>query len=105
VLGISAAGRSGRKFFDQLARLDWASDRTDIYQAPPGQYLGGEPVFVPDPDARATRGAVVCQSFDAARVESAFLVFDAFALAAGPIAAVTLRSPIPLLFHSAFIAR
>jgi len=44
----------------------------------------------------------VCQQFDAARVVSSFVVFDAFQLAKGPMATITLGSPIPLLFHSAF---
>ena len=33
---------------------------------------------------------------------SSFLVFDAFKLAAGPVATLQAPSPIPLLFHSVF---
>jgi carotenoid cleavage dioxygenase-like enzyme len=44
MLGISATGRRGRKFFDQLVHADWAEPSAgDIYQAPPMQYHGGEP--------------------------------------------------------------
>ena len=49
-------------------------------------------------------GVAVCQMFDAERSASSFAVFDAFALAAGPIATVRLSVPIPLLFHSVFLA-
>jgi all-trans-8'-apo-beta-carotenal 15,15'-oxygenase len=104
MLGIGAAGRPGRKFFDQIVRLDWTTGGTDVYQSPPRHYLGGEPMFVAQPDAKDTDAVVVCQSFDADRRESAFLIFNAYALASGPIATIALRSPIPLLFHSAFLA-
>ena len=80
-LGISQAGRKGRKFFDQLVRLDWDRPaRCDIYQSPAHTYLAGEPVFVPS-RGRAGSGAILCPIFDASRIASAFLVFDAFDLA------------------------
>lgn len=101
MLGIGRAGRPGRKFFDELVRVDWASGSVDVYHAPAGCYLGGEPVYVPGPGGR---GVAVCQQFDAERVASSFLVFDAFALAAGPVATIDLPSAIPLLFHSVFAA-
>jgi carotenoid cleavage dioxygenase-like enzyme len=46
----------------------------------------------------------VCQIFDAEQISSSFAVFDAFALSGGPIAKIRLPSPVPLLFHSVFIA-
>jgi all-trans-8'-apo-beta-carotenal 15,15'-oxygenase len=102
MLGISAAGRPGRKFFDQLVRVDWAPGHVEVWQAPPGTYLGGEPVFVPEPGSSRS-GAVVCQAFDAGSRTSSFVVFDALRVAAGPVATVQLPSPIPLLFHSSFM--
>lgn len=102
MLGISKAGRPGRKFFDHVVRIDWPTESSEVYEAPNGAYFGGEPCFVPDPAAPAKRGVVVCQQFDAERVASSFIVFDAFALAQGPIARIPLPSPIPLLFHSSF---
>jgi len=104
MLGISKAGTPGRKFFDHVVRVDWATGTTEVYEAPKGHYFGGEPCFVPDPAAPASRGVVVCQQFDAERVCSAFVVFDAFKLAAGPTATLPLPSAIPLLFHSSFHA-
>ncbi len=100
VLGISATERPGRKFFDQVVHLDWTSGKTDIYQAPPHQYLGGEPIFLGDPGS--DRGAVICQRFDAERRQSAFLIFDAFDVASGPVATLELRSPVHLGFHASF---
>lgn len=103
MLGISHAGRPGRKFFDQLVRVNWTTSTVDVFQAPDRHYLGGEPLFVPDP-AGGSRGAAVCQVFDAERTTSSFAVFDAFRVSAGPIAVVRLPAPVPLLFHSVFLA-
>jgi all-trans-8'-apo-beta-carotenal 15,15'-oxygenase len=102
MLGISATGRRGRKFFDQLAHADWGGARVrDIYQAPQSHYLCGEPIFVGHPrDERA--GAVICQAFDAERVRSSFLIFDAFKVACGPVATLELKEPIHLGFHASF---
>jgi all-trans-8'-apo-beta-carotenal 15,15'-oxygenase len=101
MLGISRTGRPGRKFFDQVAHLSWSHpDRAEVWQAPPGWYLGGEPAFAPNPSG--VGGAVICQRFDAATGESAFLVFDAFRVEAGPVAVVPLASPMHLGFHAIF---
>ena len=102
MLGIGKAGRPGRKFFDQLVRVDWPSRSVEVFETPPRQYLGGEPAFVPDPSDRR-RGVVICQCFDADAIRSSFVVFDAFALAKGPIATVCLPVAVPLLFHSLFV--
>jgi all-trans-8'-apo-beta-carotenal 15,15'-oxygenase len=103
MLGISRAGRPGRKFFDQIVRVDWPGETVEVYQAPQKHYLGGEPLFVPDPSAPGDRGVVLCQVFDAERVSSSFAIFDAFNLAAGPTAFVRLPDPVPLMFHSVFV--
>ena len=101
VLGISATEHPGRKFFDRVVRLDWQGSEPDVYQAPRHHYLGGEPIFLGDPDD-AHRGAVICQSFDAERETMAFLLFDAFDVARGPVAVLPLREPIHLGFHASF---
>lgn len=101
MLGISQTGRRGRKFFDQLVHAEW-TERTsdDVYQAPPAHYLAGEPIFVGDSTNRA--GAVICQVFDAKRIESAFAVFDSFNVAHGPVAILRLNEAISCGFHAAF---
>lgn len=102
VLGLSASELPGRKFFDQLVHCDWRRDRpAGIYQAPPRCYLGGEPVMVPDPSGER-RGAVICQQFDAEANRGAFLIFDAFDVAAGPRAVLHLEAPVRLGFHAVF---
>lgn len=102
ILGISSTGRPGRKFFDQLAHLDWrAPQDADVYMSPPGRYLGGEPAFVPDLTGER-HGAVICQEFDAERSIGSFLVFDASDVARGPVARLPLSSPVHLGFHAFF---
>jgi all-trans-8'-apo-beta-carotenal 15,15'-oxygenase len=97
MLGMAHAGRTGRKFFDQVVHLSW-SGKEDVWTAPPGCYLGGEPAFAGDPSGPG--GAVICQQFDATKEESAFLVFDAFDVASGPRAVVRLDFPVHLGFHA-----
>jgi all-trans-8'-apo-beta-carotenal 15,15'-oxygenase len=101
MLGLSATGRRGRKFFDQLVHARWDESKPrDVFCAAPGHYLGGEPVFVEDPDSNDA--AVLCQEFDADLSQSAFLIFDAFDIAAGPVAALYLKEPVHLAFHASF---
>jgi carotenoid cleavage dioxygenase len=99
ILDIAAAGRPGRKFFDRLVHIT-VNGRTEHWQAPPGTYLGGEPAFAPDPASH--HGAVICEQLDAEKNQSAFLVFDAFDIAAGPRAILPLESPLHLGFHAMF---
>jgi all-trans-8'-apo-beta-carotenal 15,15'-oxygenase len=102
MLGISATGKSGRKFFDQLVHANWNDGAvTDIYQSPAMRYLGGEPVFVAG--NKADEGVIICQEFDAAARTHYFLLFDAFRVTKGPIARVALKRPLHLGFHAAFI--
>ena len=103
MLGIGHTEKEGRKFFDELVHLRWsAGGPAGLWRAPAGHYLGGEPVFVPNPDDAG--GTVICQSFDAARRHSAFLLFDAFDIASGPVATLHLESPVHLGFHTSFVA-
>jgi all-trans-8'-apo-beta-carotenal 15,15'-oxygenase len=101
MLGLSATGNDGRKFFDQLAHANW-NEKTvnDVYQSPSGCYLGGEPVFVGDPDSN--RCVIVCQEFDTRNRKSYFLLFDAHRVAAGPVARLLLDHPLYLGFHAVF---
>jgi len=102
MLGISATGRHGRKFFDQLAHANWACAKAcDIYHAQRLHYLGGEPIFIGNPHDEKG-GAIICQLFDAQRIVSAFAIFDAYNVARGPIALLGLKAPIHLGFHASF---
>src|SRR5262249_1504817 len=100
MLGISKVGRRGRKFFDQLVHASWSdAGADDVYRAPEGHYLGGEPIYV----GAARGGAVICQVFDAGRTASAFVVFDAESVAKGPVATLRLDEPQPFGFHASFL--
>lgn len=100
MLGISATGRPGRKFFDQLVHARW-NGPLDVWQAPPGLYPAGEPAFAGDPDEPGA-GAVICPLFDAGRGESAFAVFDAGQVARGPVAVLRPGVALHLAFHGVF---
>jgi len=103
MLGISQTGRCGRKFFDQLVHAKWPGKcACDIYQTPPGQYLGSEPIFINNSEGN---GAVICHLFDAENRSSAFALFDATRVDRGPIALLRLKEPIHLGFHASFQAR
>ena len=101
MLGISKTGLAGRKFFDQVVHCSWSHpDRVETWQAPSHCYLGGEPAFAPDPSGEG--GSVICQQFDVETGEMVFLVFNAFEVARGPMAKLTLSSPLHLGFHAFF---
>jgi all-trans-8'-apo-beta-carotenal 15,15'-oxygenase len=102
MLGISEAGKPGRKFFNQLARGEWNQGKvTQVYQVGGGEYLGGEPVFIGNP-GNPHEGAVVVEHFDTNADACEFLIFDAFDIAEGPIARLPLRHAIHPGFHASF---
>ena len=100
MLGISATGKPGRKFFDQLVHARW-NGPLDIWQSPPGVHLAGEPAFAADP-ASPDGGAIVCPLYDCRRRETAFAVFDAKQVAKGPLAVLRPGFPLHLAFHGLF---
>jgi len=106
MLGISASGAEGRKFFDQLARGSWHEGReggvSDVFQTPAGEYLAGEPVFVGSPNAR-DEGVVIVEHLNARTDEAAFLLFDAFNVKGGPMARLPLKHRLHPGFHASFL--
>jgi len=103
-LGISACGRKGTKFFDRIVHLDWnrSEGPHDLWIAPPGIYPSAEPVIVPDPD-RETGGVLLCPLYDAERGTTDLAVFDAWNVAAGPLARLRFPEPQHLCFHATFV--
>ncbi|HUG70812.1 MAG TPA: carotenoid oxygenase family protein [Pirellulaceae bacterium] len=102
MLGISPTGHSGRKFLDRLVHARWSEpDTVDVWIPPTGNYLGGEPVFIGDPDD-SRRGVVLCHVFDALESSSRFAFFDARDVAAGPVASIQLTDAIHVAFHACF---
>jgi len=101
MLGISAAGSPGRKFFDELVRVDWSSpDRCEVLRLPAGRFFAGEPALVPGPDLRDD--VVVCPVCDPSAGRTSIGLFRARGLE--PIAMLPLRDLLPPLFHSTFTA-
>jgi len=95
MLGISAAGQPGRKFFDQLAHGSWARGAVeDVYQTEPGFYLGGEPIYV--------EGSVIVERLNTHENKAEILIFDSGHVAKGPVAALPLRHMIHPGFHASF---
>jgi carotenoid cleavage dioxygenase-like enzyme len=101
MLGLSQTGHLGRKFFDELVHARWDEPQpSDVFRTKPGNYLGGEPIFLKNPDSE--QGTIICQNFDAEHEESSFLLFNAQEVRGGPIATLRLEEPIHLGFHAAF---
>ena len=105
MLAISATGRPGRKFLDQLVAVDWRRGGVaGVYQAPPGRYLGGEPIFIGDPAADPAGddrpGVVIVQEIEPASRRADFLLFDAADVARGPH-----RPPPPARPHPPLLPR
>lgn len=101
-LGMSAAGRTGTKFFDQLVAFRWDDPaRRDTYQASSGVFLGGEPLVIRDRDGVSW---LIVQLFDTNGSRGGFAVFAADDVARGPVARLWLDTPTPMAFHGTFIA-
>jgi all-trans-8'-apo-beta-carotenal 15,15'-oxygenase len=105
LLDVSKAGRSGRKFFDRVVHQSLTNgEPSDVYEAGRFNYLCAEPVFIADPHYER-RGSVICQMFDAKLARTAFLIFDAYSVASGPVAALYLKRAVPFGFHATFDRR
>ncbi|HEU4996803.1 MAG TPA: carotenoid oxygenase family protein [Gemmatimonadaceae bacterium] len=102
LLGISATGGSGTKFFDVLGHGSWAAGNVDDqYRMPTGEYLAGEPTFVENPH-QPEEGFVIVQHVNTRTGKAAFLIFDAFAVHRGPVIRLPLRHRLHPLFHAGF---
>jgi len=102
VLGMESGGRTGRKFFDQIARCSWSSlNAEDIYRVKYGNYLAGEPIYIGNPSV-PNEGVVILQHLIPASERVEYLIFDAFRLQQGPIATLPLKYPLHPGFHASF---
>ena len=102
MLGMSAAGKSGRKFFDELVAVSWvAGSVTDRYQAPPGRLLAAQPGYAERPNG-VGGPLIVIQEIDPEQGRAWYLMFDGDDLGAGPLTRLQLRHLIHPGFHSHF---
>jgi carotenoid cleavage dioxygenase len=87
--------------FGGVVAWDAARQRADVWD--PGQrFAGGEPLFVPDGPGEAD-GWVLVFVYDKAEGTSHLALFDATAVAAGPVARVRLPRRVPFGFHGCWI--
>ena len=101
MLGMSAAGQPGRKFFDELIVAEWGpAHEPRVLRLAPGQYFAGEPAIVSD--SGSTAAVLVCPIFDAVCDATRFVVVDPQNLSAGPVAELTLVDAMPPAFHGVF---
>lgn len=92
-------GPDTRFAFDTLVHLDRRDGARTLYRLPEGDAVS-EPVFVPrTADAEEGDGFVLAVAWRGAEKRSDLLVFEAGALAAGPIAAAQLSHRVPFGFH------
>lgn len=77
----------------------WKSSPPALWTAPANVFVG-EPIFVPDP-ARSEAGHVLALLSEPLAERTTLAVFDALALAAGPVAYVPLPL-LPVAFHGAW---
>ena len=105
MLNLSKTGEPGRKYFDELAHGNF-STRTvsDTFRLPDRFYFGSEPTFVPDPN-NAAAGLILLKRFDAERERDAYLLFDAYSVATGPVAVLHCEEATPPCFHGSYYPR
>ncbi len=82
-------------------RLDASTGAADMWD-PKGRERAGEAVFVPGGDGEG-EGWVMTYSYDRARDKSDLVIFDALAMAKGPIARVHLPVRVPFGFHGTWV--
>lgn len=102
MLGIPDGEPGETKFFTQLVAFHWSDGGTyESYTTPDGVYLAGEPVCICNP-TQPNECVVVCQQYNAARDTGGLAFFDGRKVRDGPLATLTLRTPIHFGFHATF---
>lgn len=81
-----------------VKRLDMKTGRDQVFDFGPGTSVG-EPVFLNKPGGQVDQGWLISQCLDATTEKTFFALFNAEAVADGPIAKVWLEHSVPLSFH------
>jgi carotenoid cleavage dioxygenase-like enzyme len=102
MLGISRSHEPGAKLFDELIRASWKDQAiVELYRVRGGEYLAGEPVFIPNP-VQPGEGVVIVEHLLPGCEQSAFLLLDAHSISHGPIARLLLKNRLHPGFHASF---
>ena len=105
MLNLSKTGEPDRKYFDELAHGNFSSRTiTDTFRLPERFYFGSEPTFVADPN-HFSGGLILVKRFDAERERDAYLLFDAHAVAKGPLTVLHCAEATPPCFHGSYYPR
>lgn len=100
--GRIAAGREAASFSGAV-KFDLATQRTQVYELPPGHFCG-EWVFAPRPHASAEDdGYLLSYVHDERENRSWLYILEAQQPSAGPVARVALPGRVPYGFHGAWI--
>ena len=101
-LHVDTPADGGPGEFSGISRRDTRSGAMDRYE--PGERIRmNEGTFVPDGTAEG-EGWLLAYGWDRARGASDLMVFDAMAMAKGPVAAVHLPARVPYGFHGCWVA-
>ena len=101
---FAARERAGAQGFDMLASYDFKTGKRATYGIPKGD-LFSEPVFVPrGAHASEGNGYLLATIYRATEKRSDLAIFDAMALADGPIALAELSHRVTLGFHGNWMA-
>ena len=87
-----------------IAAIDTATGVRDTFDFGPA-VNAGEPVFAPRADGAPGEGWLITQTYDALADRSAFAVFDADHVSAGPMATIALPDRMAISFHGHWTAR
>lgn len=89
--------------FDGIIKYDFHESTSQTHQFGAGRY-GGEPVFVPQPDAtNEDDGWLLTFVYDEREAKSELVVVSAKDMASEPIARIIIPSRVPYGFHGAWI--
>lgn len=100
--GAGKAGVAGERPVDTVAAWNPATGAVDEYRYSYG-VQAEEPLFVPEDSAKPGRGWLLQTYLDCNAGFTGLNVFDAEAVAAGPLASATMARALPLGFHGTFL--
>ncbi|WP_157964065.1 carotenoid oxygenase family protein [Actinocorallia populi] len=103
VYGASSGGATGGMALSAVARYDTEHGETDMYDYGPG-HLVSEPLFVPrDAGVLDDEGWLIAYENDLAGESTDIVVFDARAVADGPVCTIPVPESLGYTFHGQWV--